>query len=335
MHTVTGKKNKIGLESEIMTALLALVRLKAGRLREIYRQRGLRGVTEKLIHRFLLVWWYEILWLRRRQMNHDGYAKATGEFGTLLVHPTDPGISKELLVHRTHEPIGTELIKGLLRDGMVAIDIGSNIGYYVLLESRQIGEHGRIIAIEPAPRNIELLTRNIALNALRGVTVVEGAVGDRDGLGTLHISHLSNLHSMYPSEATEQGTVEVKMYRLDTLVQNLQLRRVDFVRMDIEGYEVNALDGMLETLKKYKPQLVIELHPLRVEGRKIVSLLRVLKSLGYEAKHVVERPLDQPWVRHRNGCRVEIISIEDLMADPRLANGTEAVTGFFEATGEL
>ena len=80
----------------------------------------------------------------------------------LQVIPNDPfGTSAELLMFRTHEPISTKLVSKLLKKGMTCLDIGSNIGYYVLLENKIIGKEGKVIAIEPSPYNFQCLKKNL------------------------------------------------------------------------------------------------------------------------------------------------------------------------------
>ena len=69
----------------------------------------------------------------------------------ILVMPNDPGISLELSIYGIHEPITTKIISRKLKKGMVCVDIGANIGYYALLESKSVGRDGKVIEIEPTP----------------------------------------------------------------------------------------------------------------------------------------------------------------------------------------
>ncbi len=317
---------------------------KASRLREIYRKHGLGGVKQsvlRLLRRPLREWrdefsgtLEEFLWNHVRNKRHMGYLQATTESGRLIVHSWDTGISKELFLYGGHEPIATALVKGLLQEGMFVVDIGSNIGYYVLLEARLVGERGRVVAIEPEPRNIDLLRRNITLNALANVTVIEGAIGDQNGPGIVYLSDHSNWHSMFPSEKCQLGTIEVKVYRLDSLVEHLMLPRIDLIRMDVQGYEVTIMKGMMRTIEKFRPRLVIELHPHWVGGRKIVNLLQVLKDFDYENRFAVPRIVDhasrQPFALPEDRTRLEFLSIDQMISDLRFEKEKPWLTGFFE-----
>jgi FkbM family methyltransferase len=287
-----------------------------------------------LYYRYIGRRWDEILWGRLLRSAADGYLRANVEFGTLLVDSQDRGISKELCLHHVHEPVTTEFLKGFLREGMVVFDIGSNIGYYVLLEKHLIGNRGRVVAIEPVPHNLELLRQNTALNALSGVTVVEAAVGDRDGVGTLYISEMSNWHSMFRSGFCQRGAIEVPMYTVDSLVRRLELPRVDFIRMDVEGYETNVLKGMRETLREFRPLLLIELHANLLGGQEIASLLKELKALSYQTAHVVEREFDFAWIRPAKGPRREPLSIDDLLTAAVEGAPLFALTAFAACSAE-
>jgi len=296
-----------------MNSIKALVRRKVKHGVSIYRKRGLVALIDTLYHRWAGSIWDEILWQRSSRTLVNGDLKVSVGFGTLLVHPQDRGISKELALYHVHEPVTTEFMKGFLKEGMVGIDIGANLGYYVLLEKRLVGNEGRIVAIEPVPRNLELLRQNIALNGLSGVTVVGGAVGERDGVGTMFISRSSNWHSLFPSCLCDGGAIEVPMCTLDSLVHRLQMPRVDFVRMDVEGYEANILSGMKETLRKFRPRLLMEVHGNLLGHQETALLLKELKRLGYETQHLVEREFDLAWIRPAKPPHRKPFSIDELL----------------------
>ncbi len=315
---------------------------KASSLQVIYRDRGLTGVQEVawyLIRKPLREWRDELQWMLWRwdythSRRSDIYYEAVVESGRLVIDPTDPGISKELFLHGIHEPIATEVLKPLLHDGMFVADIGANIGYYVLLEASRIGVRGKVIALEPVPHNVNLLKKNVALNGLENVTVIEGAIGDHDGIGTMYLSDHSNWHSMVSSTKTRLGTIEVEVHRLDSLVAQMRLPRLDLIRMDIQGGEVAAVEGMRETLKECRPTLAIELHPRWVGGSKIRSLLQAMKDLEYECRYIVPRAIDDsyhaPEAVSRNGSSLGPRSIDELIIECASVKAKTWITGFFE-----
>lgn len=290
--------------------VVAYLRGKIPRARAVYSSRGASGIAEGAVDflrreeviRYVQRWHEGSRWERLRRKAKNGETLARLDWGRLFVDPADPGISKELLVHRTHEPIATSLLRETIQEGMVVVDIGSNIGYYLTLAASRVGRSGKVVGIEPAPRNVQLLRRNIELNGLTNVSVVEGAAADRDGDGVLYVSNLSNWHSTLASSQAQRGEVSVKMFKIDTLVESLGLPRVDLIRMDIEGAEIEAVPGMLRTLQTWWPKLVIELHPPLVGAEPIRKLQDALAGLGYVPQHIVPRGLDYaqpvPWYYH-------------------------------------
>lgn len=264
---------------------------------------GLGEAALKLIRRPAHEWIDEILftahawddrirWRRLVRRCKDGHLEVCLPWARLLVDIADSGISRELALYGIHEPTTTQVIESLLREGMTVIDVGANIGYYPSLEAYKVRGEGRVIAIEPVPRNLELLRANVTRNNLENIQVVGGAVGQRDGFGQIYLSEYSNWHSTMRSRQTGAAAVQVRMYTLDSLTKELELDRVDLVRMDIEGAEVIAIKGMLNTLQTYRPKIAIEMHPPLVGRDEIRGLLDTLSDIGYVVETTIPRGLD-------------------------------------------
>lgn len=215
----------------------------------------------------------------------------------LSVVPDDPGISSELRIFNIHEPLSTKLTLQELKEGMVCLDVGSNIGYYALMESNKVGKTGRVIAIEPSPKNYEYLKRNIGLSKFNNVELYNFAAGEKDGEVKFFIHKKSNHCSVIKEgqKIPESGKViNVSMRSMDSFVEEKQLDRVDFVRMDVEGFEVKIFEGMWNVIKKFQPIIQMEFHyvPITYEEKKL--FFKKIKSLGYEIIHFIPRDLDRP-----------------------------------------
>ena len=187
----------------------------------------------------------------------------------------DPGISRELLMTGVHERRTTELVKREVRPGMLVVDIGANLGYYCLLEARLIGRSGLVYGIEPVARNFEVLQRNVESNGYENIRLFNMAMSDRSGTAKFLLTDASNWGSMidprsddksaYIKERLAQlvrGSVQVPTMSLDEFLEQERVSQVNFIRMDIEGYEIEALRGMSRTLERCKPPLkvLIEVH---------------------------------------------------------------------------
>lgn len=206
----------------------------------------------------------------------------------MYLNAYDPGISTMLLTEGTREPGHVVQVRGNITPGMTGIDLGANIGYYALMEAQLIGEEGKIYAIEPAPANIDLLKRNIKANGFEKRFVIsQYLVGDRNEVGKLEISALSNRHSV--SLDGRGDFIEVPMITLDSFMERnaLAAKDIDFLRMDIEGYEVIAFQGMKQLMASGTPlKIFIEFHPgwYAKWGWTFEQFLDYLESFGFKLR---------------------------------------------------
>jgi len=181
----------------------------------------------------------------------------------------DYGIHRDLFLDRIREPIATEYVSKLLKPNDIVVDLGANIGYYVLLEAMRCE---KVYAIEPVKQNVDLLKFNVGINGYKNVEIFSLAIGDKNCRAEMNISTNSNLHSFYPVDGC-LDKIEVDMITLDDFLINK--KRPTFVRMDIEGYELKVLRGMKNTLKSLK-KLFIEIHAEIMninETRELIDIL--------------------------------------------------------------
>jgi FkbM family methyltransferase len=143
--------------------------------------------------------------------------------------------------------------EGVLRAGDVVLDVGTHLGVFTRLALR--ANVARVIAIEADPTNARCLRKTFAQEiAASRVTVVEAAAWDRSGT----VTFASNpVRGTLGSAVSDRGTLQVRSVTLDEVVGELGLRRVDYVKMDIEGAERHALRGAGRMLREYAPRLAI------------------------------------------------------------------------------
>jgi FkbM family methyltransferase len=147
------------------------------------------------------------------------------------------------------------VLRELLTPGMRAVDVGANIGYYALLFAEVLGPKGSIICFEPEPANLVELRRNILRNHLDNVEVIAKAVGNEDGT----VSLSSGINGRIARDG--KGDFISPVCRLDTILTD----EVDFIKIDVEGYEGFVLEGAQRVLHQYRPTLFVELHPALIE----------------------------------------------------------------------
>jgi FkbM family methyltransferase len=181
------------------------------------------------------------------------------------------------------ESLMANLFANVIRPGMVVLDIGAFVGWYTLLAARQVGDDGKVYAFEPDPRNYELLSENLRLNQFDSRVIrLPMAVSDKAGIQRFYLhGGDQSRSSLIPSSGGDKSTTATSIV-LDDIRPKL---KVDVIKMDIEGGEVNALRGMRETLTSADRtvKLFIECNPgsLQFAGESAQSLLDELRQLEF------------------------------------------------------
>ena len=163
----------------------------------------------------------------------------------------------------TYEMNLQQAIRAWAQPGMVAYDVGANIGYVSLLLAKRVGENGHVYSFEPLPGNQERWQKNVALNPNVNVRLIPKAVADKEGetIFWVHASGgMGKLQGSVGKNAEYENKIEVETISLDDFVYKEKNVAPNLVKIDIEGGEVLALKGMQRLLKETKPILLIELH---------------------------------------------------------------------------
>jgi FkbM family methyltransferase len=168
----------------------------------------------------------------------------------------------------------TTSLVATLRPGNVFFDIGANVGYYSILGSRLVGPRGRVIALEPAVRNIALLYQHITINRTANVRIVPAACADR--LSIARFSGGENFATGHISESDAGGAI-VPTITVDALTKIIGLP--DVIKIDVEGAEADVLRGASETFACSAPVIYLSVHSSDLRSR----CLALLATLGYVA----------------------------------------------------
>jgi FkbM family methyltransferase len=142
-----------------------------------------------------------------------------------------------------------------LGPGGVAVDVGANIGATALIMSAFVGAQGRVVAMVPGPRSFALLQRNLALNGAGAVTPLALALSAE--AGRTAFCEDSAFGHLAPGA---QGLQEVEVETLDRIVERQGLTRLDLLKIDIEGFEPQVLEGARATIERLKPVIYMELN---------------------------------------------------------------------------
>ena len=189
------------------------------------------------------------------------------------------------------EPATTAVAEKYVKPGMFVLDVGANIGYYTLLMSRLVGPNGRVVAFEPMHEPARLISWHIEHNDITNAEIVGAALDEKDGVHDTFFNY-----SWRGQEPVEQHGNQTTFLRLDSWVEARKIEQLDFIKIDVDGYEARLLRGAGQTLRKFSPTMIIEVcdYSLRTAaglgpalfsvpgyGEHVLEMLEGLKRLGY------------------------------------------------------
>lgn len=211
----------------------------------------------------------------------------------------------------TYEPELQDALQVFVQSGMVAYDVGANIGYVSLLLACRVGKQGKVYAFEALPANLDRLRQNIVLNRLtEQIIVVNGAVAEKRGTIRFLVHASGGMGKVEGSAGRAeryQASIETRCFSLDEFVYEEGHPVPHVVKMDIEGGEVLALPGMVRLLREAKPLLLLELHGPEAAQRAwdILSLAGYRIFLMQRGFPEIMSPSALPWKAYVIARRVE------------------------------
>ena len=201
------------------------------------------------------------------------------------VNPNDEGLSTELLVFGHHEPHTTSFVSKYIVKDMVCIDVGANIGYYSTLYSKNVEYNGKVISIEPSPINFEFLKKNLEKQKMDNFICYNIAAGEKEGQVKFCLDSRAN--KCFIITGKEQlppnyEIINVPIRTIDKIVTDEKLEKIDFIKIDVEGYEWQAIQGAIESIKNFKPTIQIEIHFPKIGLTKTLEIFKFFENQKYE-----------------------------------------------------
>jgi FkbM family methyltransferase len=197
--------------------------------------------------------------------------------------------SRALFIMGNFEPSEMSWLADNLKEDMVFLDVGANMGIYTMFAAKLVGAGGRVLAIEPSEREFQRLSFHVVLNDLGNVTCLRLAAADKVGTAELKVAGEEksgqNTLGRFVTESVEVLRVEtVRTQPLDRIVAQYKLGRVDVIKIDVEGAELRVLRGLADTLERWRPKLLIELAPdaLTAQETSPQELIEWLRDSRYE-----------------------------------------------------
>lgn len=217
-------------------------------------------------------------------------------------------IERSILNNGVWEPLETNAVKKLLHSGGVVFDIGANIGYFTLLMSKLVGVDGQVHCFEPTTYAFKRLLKNIKLNPelpLHNIKL------NNMGLSSCSESKIESLEARFSARLLAHDEEElIQFITLDDYFNSLKLDRLDFIKIDVDGYDYAVIRGGAEILKKFKPTVMAEIcnRVLKERGVDVINYLNMYRSYGYSKCTLLEANADYP--------------LEILIKDPRIQSGS-------------
>jgi FkbM family methyltransferase len=151
-----------------------------------------------------------------------------------------------------YDPVETRRIRDFLRPGMTVADVGANVGYYTWLAADIVGPTGRVLAFEPGPYAYDRLQRVVRENGIGNVECRQVALSDHAGRGTLYVPQRSvgNYNPSLTPYMSDMDPIEVSIERLDALLDRLNVRRIDLMKVDVEGHELSVFRGAERAIRE-------------------------------------------------------------------------------------
>ena len=213
----------------------------------------------------------------------------------------EEGIDFYIYLFGRYEVSSYKAMKNLLQPGDITLDIGANIGAHTLPMAELVGKSGKVIAIEATNWAYQKLLRNLSLNEdlKDSVTPVQSLLNETS-------NQADAPHALYSSWSFDEkkekhkilrgslnSTSEAKVLALDDLVNSLKLEKLDFIKMDVDGFECKVLRGSDYTIKHYKPSMLIEISPFLLREREgsLEEYLDFLIQNGYKIYEESSRKL--------------------------------------------
>ena len=201
----------------------------------------------------------------------------------MFVNPNDQYISRSLMYTGQWEPHIVSIFNQYIKDGMVAIDIGANIGAHTLILSKLVGESGKVLAFEPCKVNHDILVQNCIVNKSKNTDIYKLGCGDKKKSMFIesrwNTTEKEDNYGCVVLQSDQKNKNDECIHIIP--IDDLKIEKVDFMKIDAEEMEDKVLEGCKETIKRCKPIIVVEIHPNDVK-----KVLPMLNELGYTVRQI-------------------------------------------------
>jgi FkbM family methyltransferase len=197
----------------------------------------------------------------------------------IFINSNDKFIGKELELNGFWEDHVRDVLKTYLKPGMVAIDVGANIGAHTLLMSKLVGKEGKVIAFEPSIIHYNSLLSTLMINKCINTTLYKYGVGEKEEIMYVdkkwfNTEQKQNFGALYlETKRNNDEDEEIIVKSLDSF----NFDKVDIVKIDAESMEDKVFFGMKNIIEKFRPIIIVEIH-----DEDYIKMEKIITSLNYE-----------------------------------------------------
>ncbi|HEF5151448.1 FkbM family methyltransferase [Burkholderia multivorans] len=212
------------------------------------------------------------------------YAQQRCRYGTMLFNTNDEFVGRSLALYGEWSEPEPFLFAQMIREGDTVVEAGANLGSHTVMLSRAVGESGTVFAFEPQRHTFQLLCGNLALNERLNVRAYQYAIGDAEGVVEFPLvdprapNNFGASSLLHPAPRAESVPLRT--------IDSLRLTRLDFVKADVEGFEMNVIRGARETLRALRPIVYVE-YLSHYAGDMSKAMLDVFAALDYRVWYFI------------------------------------------------
>ena len=200
----------------------------------------------------------------------------------LFLSPVNGFIDKHIFLYGVYEPFILDIIKENLQVGSTFIDVGANIGQHSMFAASLVGKSGHVFTFEPIPSLYNQIKDSVKKNKYEGIIHLNKiALGNKNSSELLYVSKNAGGSSIVNEDDTRE-TIEINVSQGDAVLR--KLKSPILIKIDVEGYEYEVLSGLTQTLKKYKPTIILEYSGkfYKTKGTNHgIKILQLLREFGY------------------------------------------------------
>lgn len=207
-------------------------------------------------------------------------------YGLKLYLNVDSYVERKILENNIWEKDSTIIIQKLVTSGNTVLDIGANFGYFSFILAKLVGKMGHVYASEPTSYFRIKFLKNLEENRFNSIELLPFGFSNTDSIKAIKIdASTASMHM--PENDPFTKTESIKLTTLDKFVKDRGIRDLNFIKVDIDGHEPLFLKGAVNTIKKFKPDILLEINPLNyhLAGTAIWDFYDQIMDLGYFVYH--------------------------------------------------